>query len=197
MKNFFKFGCLGVIVLLVFFFIIGYFTTSKEEINAAYEEGKAKSVVDTVSVQSNVPEKPTSPWIYTTEKDKMGDETKFASVMSDDILNFQFPYDGGVTSTLTVRKKRGQTDIYFRVSEGQIMAANSYDGGTIRVKFDDEKPMTLGVSGASDHSSDIIFLDSTTKILNKLKTAKKVVLEVEFFNEGKHQIEFKVDGLEW
>lgn len=198
MNKFLKFGCLGVIAVVVLLFIIGFLATPKDEIAEAYEKGKANAITEqTVTDTVAVVEEPKSRWVYSESEDKMGDSKKFAYVESDDLLQFQFPYDGGASSTLTIRKGPQGTDVYYKVSKGQILAANSFDGGTVRVKFDDEKPMKIGVTGPSDHSSDIIFLDSTSKLIQKMKSSKRMVIEVEFFNEGNRQIEFNVEGLEW
>lgn len=162
------------------------------------ETNNNKEVSDSLNSEERVFEgKLKTKWYYETKETKMGNSQKFAQIISDDVLNFDFPYDGGSKSIFTIRKEKGQTDIYYEISKGQIVSVNPVDGGTIRVKFDDEKPMIIGVSGASDYSSDIIFLNSTSKIISKLKTSKKMIIEVEFYNEGSRQIQFDVEGFEW
>lgn len=155
-------------------------TTTKESENADVENSQL-----------------TSEWEYRESEDKMGDVSKFAEIKSDDVLEFDFPYDGGSESFITIRKKRDVTDLMYRVTKGQINAASSIDGGRIRVKFDNEKPFETRVTGPSDYSTETIFFQNPKKIINKMKSAKKMVLEVEFFNEGNRQIEFNVDGLKW
>jgi len=46
-------------------------------------------------------------------------------------------------------------------------------------------------------SSDVIFLSPESKIIDKLKKAKKVVIEPEFYQAGYQQVSFDVSGLEW
>lgn len=87
--------------------------------------------------------------------------------------------------------------VMFQISKGQIVTGNQVEGGSTRVRFDDEKPFTVSVTYPSDYSSDLIFLGSSKKLISKLKTAKKFLIEVEFYNEGIQQIEFDVEGLEW
>ncbi|MDY3343755.1 hypothetical protein PG326_00605 [Riemerella anatipestifer] len=145
----------------------------------------------------NSQEAPKSKWEYSESEDKMGDGSKYATLKSNDILDFDFPYDGGVESSITIRKTGKVVDLMYQVTKGQIIAANSVTGGSVRVKFDDEKPFETNVIGPSDHSTETIFFQSSKKIVDKIKSSKKMVIEVEFFNEGNRQIEFDVTGLEW
>ncbi len=199
-------GCLGLTGVFVFFGIIAAVISPSSDVKTSSKKEIKDSIVeikDTINVSKEADSKETevkeipSKWMYETNETKMGESQKFAQIKSDDILDFDFPYQGGSESTLTVRRQKGQTDIYYQVSKGQIVSASPIDGGSIRVKFDNEKPMTIGVNGASDYSSDIIFLDSTSKLISKLKSSKKMVIEVEFYNEGNRQIEFDVQGFEW
>lgn len=199
-------GCLGLTGVFVFFGIIAAIISPSSDVKTSSKKEIKDSIVeikDTINDSNEIAKKEAevkeipSKWIYETNETKMGETQKFAQIKSDDILDFDFPYQGGSESTLTVRRQKGQTDIYYQVSKGQIVSVSPVDGGTIRVKFDNEKPMTIGVNGASDYSSDIIFLDSTSKLISKLKSSKKMVIEVEFYNEGNRQIEFDVQGFEW
>ncbi|WP_297334539.1 hypothetical protein [Flavobacterium sp.] len=169
---------------------------------AGGDEAEAAPATETPAVETpaaaNAPVVPASKWNYSDEKDKMSGETKyFAFIDADQLLNFEFPYDGGSTASLQIRNEEKSTDVMFLISKGQIVTGNAIDGGTTRVKFDDEKPMMVNVSYPSDHSTDVIFLSPTKKIVDKMKTAKKFLIEVEFYDEGIRQIEFDVDKLEW
>ncbi len=193
-------GCLGLIGVFVLFGIIAAIispSTGTEKTSNNETKDSIVEIKDTVNVSKEEIKEVSSKWIYETNETKMGESQKFAQIKSDDILDFDFPYQGGSESTLTVRKQKGQTDIYYQVSKGQIVSVNPVDGGTVRVKFDDEKPMNISASGASDYSSDIIFLNSTSKLISKLKSAKKMIIEVKFYDEGNRQIEFDVEGFKW
>ncbi|MFC6267303.1 hypothetical protein [Frigoriflavimonas asaccharolytica] len=135
-------------------------------------------------------------WQFQEDVDKMTSKTvKYASIDANEVLEFEFPYNGGSIPSLTIRKKDGVNDIYLKVSKGQFNS--SYDGGNLRIKFDDEQPKKFSFSGASDNSMDIVFINSTKTIISKLKKSKKIIIEVEFYNEGVRQMEFDVSGFTW
>ncbi len=137
-----------------------------------------------------------SNWDYSNDEDKMGTRIKTATSTAKEVLEFDFPYQGGSIAYFTIRRKGGQTDMYLRVSKGQFIA-NTYDESTCRIRFDQGKPVTFGILPAADYSSDIIFFESEQAILKRIRKAKKIVVEVEFYKEGKRQIEFDVNGLKW
>ncbi|TWP30528.1 hypothetical protein ETU08_01850 [Apibacter muscae] len=134
-------------------------------------------------------------WLYEDEVDKMGDSIYYAQLKSAENLNLDFPYENSYAS-LNIRNKQGKNDVIFSVTEGQIKGY-VYDGGTARIRFDNEKPFNIGYVGSSDGSSEVIFLQTPNKIIDKLKKSKRMVIEVEFYNNGNKQIEFNTEGLVW
>ncbi len=158
-------------------------------------EAKAQKMLDSMMVEAKRPEGKETTWQYRNDVDKMGDNYRFAEVQSSDILEFGSPYSGGSVSTLVVRKKGSDISIMYSISNGQIVSANVVDGGSVRVRFDNEEPRSYSISTSSDGSSDVFFFDSEEILLKKIKKANKMVLEVEFYREGLRQIEFNVEGL--
>lgn len=137
-----------------------------------------------------------SDWEFTDETDKMTSKKKYyGAINATELLHFKFPYNGGVIATFVVRKKDGGTDTYLKISKGQFN--NTFDGGYVRVKFDSEDPKKYSFTGASDGSSDIIFISSSKNIITKLRTSKHMIIEAEFYNEGTRQIEFNTAGFVW
>lgn len=135
-------------------------------------------------------------WEYSESKDEMtGKKTYYAESVSTNTLEFDFPYNGGSSFSLGIRYGKQGKDIFLRVSKGQFLT--SYNGSSMRVKFDDESPVNYSYVGTSDGSADVIFIESYSKFLNKLKKAKKVSLEPEFYQAGKQIINFNVEGLKW
>lgn len=136
-------------------------------------------------------------WIYTEREDKMTSSKKYyAEIEANEVLRFNFPYDGGSIATLTLRSKgKSSQDIYLSVSKGQFK--NDSDGGVIKIRFDDNVAKKYSYSNSSDGSTDIIFLDSVGSILDKIKKSKRMLIEVEFYQEGLRVIEFYTEGLKW
>jgi len=134
-------------------------------------------------------------WHYSQEEDKMAGTMYFASVVANEEIQFQFPYNGGSTAKITIREKEGNTDIMLRVSKGQFLT--HYDGTTCRIKFDDEQPKAYSLNEASSGSSDVVFIQSEAALIKKMKTAKVMLVEAEFYDHGKETMEFQVEGLTW
>jgi hypothetical protein len=147
-------------------------------------------------VETELPKEEITKWQFQEDVDKMTSKTvKYASIEANEELEFKFPYDGGSVASLTIRKKDGGNDIYLSVSKGQFNG--TYDGGQIRIKFDDEQPKKFSFVAPSDGSADMIFINSEKTIIAKLKNTKKIIIETEFFNEGNRQMEFDVAGFKW
>jgi len=134
-------------------------------------------------------------WKYSETKDKMEEITKIAWVDANDLVYLDFPYNGGSQGILTLRKSNSTSDVYFSIDKGQIDIG--IDITTIRVKFDDEEPKMWSMLESSTNDRDILFFDNDNLFYKKLKTSKKLVLEVPFFQNGNQQFEFNTENLVW
>lgn len=136
-------------------------------------------------------------WTYQTKKDEMrNSETKFAITDSSNKVDFEFPYNGGSILSLIVRKNSGGNDVYITISKGQFLCS-SFDDCEVGFRFDDDKIMSVTMVGSDSHDSDVLFvkLDSTeNKVINRLKTSKKLIIEPKFYQHGNAQFSFNVDG---
>lgn len=150
-----------------------------------------EKVVETTSPESTTE---VNTWVKDSTVNDMGEKNVFYTVEANDKVNFNFPYQGGSTGTLLVRTKNGQKSAMFTIDKGQI--DTDYDGTYIRVKFDDEAPVKWLMAESSTGNSDVLFFENENKLISKLKTSKKVVLEIPFFQNGNKQFTFNTSGLE-
>ena len=134
-------------------------------------------------------------WHYETTTDKEGRTVYKASTISPNLLEFDFPYAGGSTATLTIRKRESDTHVYIQVSKGQFN--RSFQGGQARVRFDGNPPVTYSFSAAENGSANIIFFDADQPLIKKMKAAQNMVVDVEFAGQDKRQIEFRTAELTW
>ena len=147
-----------------------------------------KATDKTVAIDSN--------WRYQVEEDKMtSKKTYLAYTQAKELLEFDFPYNGGSVATLILRKKRGLTNVCIKVSKGQFYG--TYDDKKVRVRFDKLSPTYNSYSEASDGSSDIIFLDNERPFIAKIKKHKTLLIEAEFYQAGLKQMEFDISNLKW
>ena len=150
----------------------------------------------TQSSATTEPEKELAQWAYEERADKMdGTKSKFATLMSTTDAEFGFPY-GHSSFQLTVRKKGGSTDVYVYCNSCQFLTGISGDK-TYRVKFDEEAPFNVTVMGAESGDSKMAFLGSEQKLIAKMKKAKKLMVEGQFYQEGRKAIEFDISGFQW
>ncbi len=136
-----------------------------------------------------------STWAYAKTVDKMGNPVYKASVTSPNLLQFDFPYVGGSTATLTIRKRDNSTNVYVEVSKGQFN--RSFQVGSARIRFDNKPPVSYSLLAAENGRANIIFFDSEQKLINQIKASRTMTLELEFAGQGKRQIEFRTVGLKW
>lgn len=153
------------------------------------------SIVDTTNSPAKR-KKPTT-WKYEYSVDRMTDDTiRFATTRSNNYEEFDFPYQGGSTVNMTLRKRNGKNEIYFRVINGQIMSSYNSDE-YVRIRFDKSQPVTYYFNSADDGSSDYAFINNSNQLINKIKNSKLIAVEIPFYQEGRRVFYFSVEDLEW
>lgn len=133
-----------------------------------------------------------SSWTYDEQEDKMTSKSNYtASVDANELLDMNFPYNGGVVATLLVQNRRGTNSILLLVSKGQILEPG------VKIRFDDGKVMDLEGATPGDGDSKYLFLEPTGRIIANLKKSKKAIIEAQFYDNGLRQMEFNVEGFNW
>jgi hypothetical protein len=145
-------------------------------------------------------------WNYSQTTDTM--DTAFlqknAVLTSSNKINFSFPYNGGSQGFLIINKISGTNDINldgyhigFLISKGQITCANPCQ---IRIKFDNEKPISVYANLSSDKNDKIrlnfLYQPNISKdeFLSKLISSKKFLIEPNFYQEERKVFEFSTAG---
>jgi hypothetical protein len=133
-------------------------------------------------------------WTYGSYTDEMtGRPRKYATLASENTVEFAFPYGGKQRATLTVRTRpQGGGSVFMRLERGQIIC-HAYDC-RVRVRFDEGAPIPWSANPPSDHSSEGVFLGSYTDFLGRMRRAKTVRIEVRVYQEGTRVFEFSVEG---
>ena len=163
------------------------------------EETSKDASEDSIAVESKDAEKETAnssqkTWKISTSKDEMrGSTDTFASIESDNEVEFEFPYHGGSTLSIVVREsQKFGTDVYLLISDGQFIG-NAFDGSNyVTIKFEDGPLQKYYFDDAADGSTNVIFLRKEKELIAKFKTAKKIMIEAPFFDSGSKQFTFTV-----
>ena len=193
-------GCAGVLVLMIIGAIAGGGSAGNKgapanlaDPNVALGAGVSEANTTSGPAQANEQQ---SAWSYSTDEDQVrGKKVYYASVDSDNEVEFDFPYAGGSTLTMTVRKhpQYGQ-DVVFRISKGQFVCGVESCSGTINYG---KGPEHLSLAEPGDYDSETLFASNGPAVINKLKSADKVIVELPFYQEGDRQFTFETKGLKW
>lgn len=179
---------IGVVAVLG---LIGYCSKQGES-----ESTKEETAQTEETVTENVEQKHKSTWSYTESVDEMTEVTNyFATCQSTNEVEFEFPYAGGSHLSLVVRNMGKKNEILFSISNGQFNSG--IDGQKITLKVDGGEPFKVNCNGANDGSMDVLFVSNASNLLEKIKAAKTLKVQVEFFQEGDKTFDFDVAGLQW
>ncbi|MBK8265586.1 MAG: hypothetical protein IPK80_30190 [Nannocystis sp.] len=139
-----------------------------------------------------------SGWQTWEKEDVMtGLVTSFAARESLNSHEFGFPYQGGSSATLTLRRHpRHGEDVILSVTKGQILCS-SFQRCTVMVRFDDLPPIRLRGAEPADHDSTTLFLEPAEKFIKAARQASKAAIELSFYREGSRVFLFDVEGLVW
>lgn len=138
-----------------------------------------------------------SQWIYTQDDDPMGKGTSyFAAVRSTNTVDFSFPYAGLQHATLTLRTHpRFGKNVILAIERGQFLCP-SYAGCAVLVRFDDSTAIKFSAVGASDNSTETIFIEGYARFISQLAKAKRVRVSTNIYQEGAPVFEFDVSGFD-
>ncbi len=133
-------------------------------------------------------------WEYSSNRDEMrGTTSKLAELESENSLDFDFPYNGGARGHLMLRKEpENGLNVILRMDKGQFMSNHEY----VSVKFDDDPIVRFSTSEASDNRIGVVFLSPERRFLALLRKSRKLIIEAEFYQEGRRQMTFNVAGLD-
>ena len=71
------------------------------------------------------------------------------------------------------------------------------NGGNLRIKFDDGKPLNWPFSMPADAGkTGLVFLDNEKSFLDRIRKSKTLAIELDYFSRGKEVVTFAVDGLD-
>ena len=129
-------------------------------------------------------------WRYQEDKDDFdGKEWKYCQVEASNSIK-------GVvwreTPKLLVRMRGKELNVIVK-AEG-VVFGNLGDSDKVRLKFDDEEPFSVGYNDSANGDGGTIFLKRTSKIVEKLKKSKKLVIEFPVYMENSQRATFNIEG---
>lgn len=164
------------------------------EIKAAEEAERVRAAAAVAAAEA---QRLADKWSYRVNEDPMTSrKSRFASIESENTVDFDFPYQGSQRGTLTLRDHPTYgRDVIFSIERGQLLCP-SYDDCQVRVRFDEGSSERWNAVGPSDNSSTSIFIRNQARFVQKLRAAKVVRLQVRIYQQGEPMFEFQVGGFD-
>ncbi len=186
---------IGLAVSLAIF--VGALIVSKDRASASRTRGTQNSglrVAVNGSVQPIIQAR--SNWAYSEERDPMrGTVTRLAQTQSVNELQLGFPY-GLVHGYLMVRQSASDgLNIALRIN-GQFVC-NTDAGDYLSAKFDQGPIERFRCANPEDGSPGWLFVVGSRRFLRQLLRSSKVIIEANYFENGRQQLVFDISGLKW
>jgi hypothetical protein len=136
-------------------------------------------------------------WRYEKSRDPLTDQSSIhAAIKSRNLVEFHFPYNGGTSGTLIVRKNEdGRPEVLFAINRGQLLCPR--DTCIFRYRFDDLPVGEYGASPSDNGNPRVMFLGYySADFLENLKKAKRLRVSTDFYQEGPRTFEFAPAGID-
>lgn len=176
---------LGAAIVVVLLVVVGDWNAGRLDHKASVASGDAPMI-------------PAAAWAYRETTDAMSSAGgQEACINSVNTVRLDWPYEA-VTGRLCImqRPRQGRDVIVALNGDGQILC-RSYDGCTVRVRFEDGEVQSFSAAGPSDGSSNIVFIRNDARMIAAVKAADVTRVELEFYQSGSQTLEFHTRGLVW
>ena len=135
-----------------------------------------------------------SNWNYSDSTDEMrGTKTRLATTHGEETFANMLGMDRAATE-LVVEREGKKIEVYLHNPNLQF-TCNGFSGTRVVVKFDSSPVSRFGCTDAKGGTFGVAFINPGAKFTEKLKHAKKVVIEAEIYQKGDVQQSFNVEGL--
>ena len=115
-----------------------------------------------------------------------------ASLVSSNTIALDFPYNGPQHGSLVLQVHKGtSSQVRLDLERGQFLCS-SWDGCTVKVRFDDGDAMTLQAAPPRDHGTTTLFLDGYSRFMARLTKAKRDRISAGIFRNGNPAFDFDV-----
>lgn len=155
--------------------------------NGSPSESTNKVSVDTAPIVN---------WEYTEHKNEMrGTTTKIAETKSTNTIDLDFPYAGKQHGWISVLVDSEGESVHFFIKRGQIVCSDgsAYNKCSVLIKFDDSESVLFHAELLGDKGNHVIFTDDD--FLQRVQAAKKVKIQIPFFQNGNRVFNFNVGNL--
>lgn len=136
-------------------------------------------------------------WVYHNTADELtGKSVRQAVVTSRNLVEFKFPYNGAQRGTLILRDHpRFGKEVILTIEKGQFLC-RSYSDCKVSVVFDNGEVVKFSGAQSSDSDATVLFIKNYKGFYTKLKSAKRVRVSTEIYQEGVPVFDFDLTGFD-
>lgn len=134
-------------------------------------------------------------WTYRDQPDKEGGTPiRIATLQSRNTVSFAPPNEEEQPAHLTFRvHPRHGRDVLLGLKKARF--ACRFDECGVLVRFDEKPAKRFAAAAPGDSSTNTVFIRDYGGFIAAVRTAKKVVIEAAFYQQGTRTFEFEVEGL--
>lgn len=133
-------------------------------------------------------------WSFSYARDEMTDSKNiWASVISDNCIRQDPPYQGDTYAKITVRymKKYGY-DVIVEITKGQIIYSHARSN-MMMIRFDSDEPRNYYFNSSADHDPKCVFLSNVKDFIKRAQKAKVKKIQISLYHSGNPIFTFTVD----
>jgi hypothetical protein len=135
-----------------------------------------------------------SQWTYQEIGDEMrGTTMSMAQLISENSVDFPFPYNGGCQGMLALRKNGNAIEALFTITNGQLDGVNDY---RVNTKVDGGSIQSWSGNGPDQGSHTLMFMTNPVLFIRHFQKGERMIFEAFFYQHGKAQFTFNVAGLD-
>lgn len=137
-------------------------------------------------------------WSYTEKEDLMrGVTNRWAAIASKNDVTLKQPYSGTAQLGIQIRSmpETAGEDTLIVLSQGPIDCSIKHC--VVSVKFDDAKVRTYRGRPMGSGLAGVIKLEDQADFVERLRAAKRAIVEVSIWRHGPEQFVFEPVGLVW
>lgn len=188
---------LGLVGAALFLIMVVNLANQAEQTTKAVAEAAAGGLVDPADVKPLEDATPPQTWSYSETADAMTDaKTRLACTTSLNQIQLSWPYEARRAELCVRRHPRYGLDVFVRLDGSGQFDCDIYDC-RIALRFDDAPQVRTIAAKPDDGSTDVVFLNNEAKVVERLKSAKRLRFAASYFQNGEQVFEFDVSGLEW
>jgi len=136
-------------------------------------------------------------WTYLNIEDPMSSrEIRGATIRSENTVSLSFPYQGAQRANLVLREHpTAGRNVILTIERGQILC-RANGRCHVSIRFDDRQAVNWPGSPPLSLASEEVFIANHDSFLRQVRNAKRILIQVELYQDGRQVFEFDVSGFQ-